>query len=70
MPDLPNGITRLAHVQQLLESAEYDLGVVRCRVDDGVRLTKLERDIFRRALAGVIGSLESVRIWLDAGAPR
>jgi hypothetical protein len=64
-----NGITVLAHVQESLTVASADLTLVTAAVHHGRRLMPAERDRLRRTLAGVISACETVRIWLDAGAP-
>jgi hypothetical protein len=64
-----NGITVLAHVQQSLTEATSDLTLVTAAVHHGRRLRPTERDSMRRTLAGVISACETVRIWLDGGAP-
>jgi hypothetical protein len=62
------GRTVLAHVQELLTEATVVLAEARVMVDG--KLKPAQREDLRRKLAGVIGSCETVRIWLDAGAPR
>ncbi len=64
-----NGITVLAHVQESLLTATGDLALVNAAVHHGRRLRPAERDELRRKLAGVISAAETVRIWLDGGAP-
>lgn len=62
------GVTVRAHVEQLLTSATQVLEHVRSAIDR-TRLRPVEREQFRRELAGVIATCETVRIWLDKGAP-
>ncbi len=64
-----NGITVLAHVQGSLTDALSDLTLVHAAVHHGRRLMPKERDQMQRTLAGVISACETVRIWLDGGAP-
>ena len=65
------GITVQAHVVDLLRTVSstvlrvFDMIVLRPR-----RPTARERDEMQRALAGCIGNLEAVRLWLIRGAPR
>ena len=66
------GRTVLAHVQELL--AEAALIIARARGEVQLspqwRLRPVDRERLRRDLAGVISKCETVRIWLDAGAPQ
>lgn len=64
------GITVLAHVEKSLGEANADLAAVTSAITGGRRLRPVERDNLQRTLAGVIGGLETVRIWLNAGAPQ
>lgn len=68
MADLMTGTTRQVHVEQLLKEVDATIDVI--RVGIASRLTTSQRDALSRQLAGVIGSCESIRIWLAAGAPR
>jgi hypothetical protein len=64
------GRTVLAHVQLSLGDAMTDLAEVTAAVNNGRRLKPAERQHLSRMLAGVIGGCHTVRIWLEAGAPR
>lgn len=64
------GRTVLAHVVQQLADAAAVIEDTRGAVHPLRRLRPAERERLRRALAGVIARCETVRIWLDAGAPR
>lgn len=64
-----DGRTVLAHVMEALDRAEHAIRATRDVVDYR-RPPPKEREAMRRDLAGAIASLETVRIWLDAGAPR
>lgn len=69
MPLTPTtGRTCLAHVEVSLEKAAASIADARELV--GRRLTKSEREALWRRLAGVVADVETVRIWLDMGAPR
>jgi hypothetical protein len=63
------GRTVLAHIVQVLEEVTLTLAEVTPAVRRR-RLGRADRERLRCALAGAIGHLETVRIWLDAGAPR
>jgi hypothetical protein len=63
------GRTVLAHVVRQLADVEAALAEVTPAVHTR-RLRPADREHLRRELAGAIASLETVRIWLDAGAPR
>jgi hypothetical protein len=65
-----HGRTAFAHVQQSLERAEADLVDASYRIQRSGRLSKAQRVALWRRLAGVVSDVESVRIWLDAGAPK
>jgi hypothetical protein len=62
------GRTCLAHVEASLAQAAASVDEARVQVVR--RLTKSEREALWRRLAGVVADVESVRIWLDMGAPR
>lgn len=64
------GRTVLAHVAQLLTEAAAAIEDTRGAVHPLRRLRPAERDRLRRELAGVVATCETVRIWLDAGAPK
>lgn len=64
------GRTVLAHVQELMRDVSRVIFDVQCAVHPLRRIRPAEREKLRRDLAGVISKCESVRIWLDAGAPR
>lgn len=64
------GRTVLAHVMEALDRAEQAVRETRDVVNCGRRPGPKEREAMRRELAGAIASLETVRLWLDAGAPR
>jgi hypothetical protein len=64
------GRTVLAHVDQLLLDAADIIGRTLYAVRSPKRMKAAQREQLRRELAGVIGNCETVRIWLDAGAPR
>jgi hypothetical protein len=68
-PPLPkNGRTALAHVEHCLEQAESVIAAARLRVKAPMR--PAERIAMWRELAGVVSACETVRLWLDMGAPR
>jgi hypothetical protein len=67
--DLPNGTSRRVHADYLMTEVEQALAVTTGLMRDGKRLSKREREVLWRLLAGVIGNCESLRIWLEKGAP-
>lgn len=72
MPIDPN-VTRAGHVGDLLMDAEATIVEAQRAVlalTVGRRMGPAARAALSRQLAGVIGGLESVRIWLASGAPR
>lgn len=62
------GRTALAHVEEMLASAESTIANARQQVKRTQR--PAERIHLWRELAGVVSACESVRIWLDMGAPK
>lgn len=65
---LDSGFTVRAHLDQLMSEVESSLGEVFQAVRTGKRLTKLEREVLSRRLSGVQGRVETLAIWLRAGA--
>lgn len=65
-----DGRSVLAHVVQLLAEAAATIDHARGALHPLRRLRLAEREQLRRDLAGVIGTCEMVRLWLEAGAPR
>jgi hypothetical protein len=63
-----NGRTALAHVEHCLEQAASVIADARARVQ--VPMRPAERVELWRELAGVVAACETVRLWLDMGAPR
>lgn len=63
-----SGITVLEHVERLLANAHTAVTTARGIV--GVKLRPAQREAMSRELAGAIADLETVRLWLKAGAPR
>lgn len=71
MSDLPQtGVTVRAHVQHLLAEAIEAIGLVLAFTFTKRRPRAAQREQLRRDLAGVIATCETVRIWLDKGAPQ
>lgn len=68
--DLRFGRTRRAHVDRLLATLERDVVVTAQRLRAGRRLRLADRESLRRTLAGMVGTCETLRIWLDCGAPQ
>jgi len=62
------GVTVRAHVEALLTDAA--LVIARARMLSPLRMRPAAREQLRRELAGVIATCETVRIWLDKGAPQ
>jgi hypothetical protein len=72
MPIDPN-VTRIGHVCELLTDAEaaiIEAQRAALALSVGRRMGPAAREALSRRLAGVIGALESTRIWLASGAPR
>lgn len=65
-----HGRTVYAHVEQSLERAEAALTDASYRIQRTPRLSKAKRIAIWRQLAGVVSDVESIRIWLEFGAPR
>lgn len=70
MPDtLESGITVREHCEKLVTGAQaLLLGVLRV-IRTEKRIPRARRERLRRDLAGVVADCETVRVWLDAGAP-
>lgn len=66
---LPNGTTARVHVEHAMANVESAVDVAFERIRDPRRLRPDAREELRRSLAGAIGHIEGIRIWLDAGAP-
>ena len=73
VPGPRQGVTVRAHVEGELVSARVVLETVENRIWSaerrGRRLSKSQREMMRRDLAGVQAACETVKCWLDAGAP-
>ena len=65
-----DGRTVSAHVEQSLERAEAALVDASYRIQRSPRLSKAKRIELWRELAGVVSDVESVRLWLEGGAPK
>jgi hypothetical protein len=63
------GVTVRAHVEELLVAAALVIDRTRGAIHPHRRMRVAEREQLRRELAGVISTCETVRIWLDKGAP-
>ena len=69
--DLRFGTTCQAHIDQVLLRVSSEFGTVMACVHGlSRRLKPVEREVLSRRLAGVIADCESIRLWLDAGAPK
>lgn len=66
---LPNGRTSLEHVEYSLTEAAALLSRASTVIRSGKPLKPAKRLELWRQLAGVVSGVESVRAWLDAGAP-
>jgi hypothetical protein len=64
------GITVSAHVACTMDDAELSMASVFERLRDGKRLTRIDREVLAQRLAGVVGGVETIRIWLASGAPK
>jgi hypothetical protein len=67
MPTPKHGRTALAHVEASLADAASVIAKAQVQVTRKQR--PAERVHLWRELAGVIAACETVRLWLDAGAP-
>ena len=67
--DLPNGTTARVHVDWLMGAIEDTTHVAFGQIRSGQKLRPKTREHLGRELAGAIGKLEGIRLWLDAGAP-
>lgn len=65
---LPNGTTARVHVDWSMAAVEAAIGNAFAAIRAG-RMKPAARDRAQRNLAGAIGQLESIRLWLIAGAP-
>jgi hypothetical protein len=68
--DLRFGRTRQAHVEGLVATLEQAIQSSAARLRQPKRIGVAERDELRRTLAGAVGICETLRIWLDCGAPQ
>jgi len=66
---LPNGTTARVHVEWLMDEVDAVVSESFRRIRTQRRLKPAERAHLWRELAGVVGKVESLRLWLDAGAP-
>jgi hypothetical protein len=64
-----NGITVYAHVANALADMVVAIRTVESTARQMRRLKPAEREALRRQLAGLQASAETVKLWLDAGAP-
>jgi hypothetical protein len=62
------GITVKTHISLSMADAETRMADVFARIRMEARPGPAERDALWRELSGVIGHLETIRIWLEAGA--
>jgi hypothetical protein len=70
MSDLPNGTTARVHVDWLMAQVEATVRASFDSIRQRRKIAPAVRDSLRRDLAGTIGKLEALRLWLDAGAPQ
>jgi hypothetical protein len=70
MSDHRFGITVAAHVKLTMADAEAVIASAFSRIRDRRPLAKIEREALNRQLAGVVGGVETIRIWLQSGAPQ
>lgn len=68
MAESSTGTTSRAHIERLMTEVESTLGEAFATVRLG-KPRPQEREALARRLAGVVGSVETMRIWLAAGAP-
>lgn len=64
------GVTVKEHIESLMRDTDATMQSVFSRLDHPKRLGMTEREALSRQLAGVIADLETIRIWLQSGAPR
>jgi hypothetical protein len=69
MSTTTENVTRAGHVAQVLAEAEATIAEARVLTAKPMR-RKAEREALMRRLSGVVGGCESVRLWLDKGAPQ
>ena len=65
-----HGRTVYAHIEQSLERAQAEIIVATERILRPGRLPKKTRIALWRKLAGVVSDVESIRLWLEGGAPK
>lgn len=74
MSDVPQGplygTSVRAHAEHLMADIEERVRASFAVIRESKRIRPAERTRLGRQLAGAIGSLESIRLWLDAGAPQ
>lgn len=63
------GRTVFAHVDQSLTEATEVLARVAVEIRAGRLSSRKRREALWRELAGVVADVETIRLWLDAGAP-
>jgi hypothetical protein len=64
-----SGVTVRAHVNRLMWDVDERIRTSFAQIRSGQKLRPKVREQLSRALSGAIGDLESIRLWLDAGAP-
>lgn len=64
------GRTVFAHVAILLTRATENLARVEREILIGSKFTRAKREDLWRQLAGVVSDVESIRVWLNMGAPK
>jgi hypothetical protein len=69
MSDLPNGTTARVHVDYSMADVETKVRGAFEAIRTLRKLRPAERERLWRDLAGAVSGIESVRIWLNAGAP-
>jgi hypothetical protein len=63
------GITVRAHVNRLMWTVDELTRTAFEPIRSGQKLKPKVREQLMRTVSGAIGNLESIRLWLDAGAP-
>jgi hypothetical protein len=68
--DLPNGTTARVHAEWAMGEVEDTVRASFEQIRQSTKLRPAVRAKLARDMAGAIGKLESLRIWLNAGAPQ
>lgn len=67
--DLPNGTSKRVHAEFLMQELRSKLDIADRLMTKSQMRRKPYREEAARVLAGVVGAAESLRVWLEKGAP-